>query len=48
LTVLLGNIINLQSIFENWVVRRISVLKRDEIIEGWKKLHDEELQNLYS
>jgi hypothetical protein len=34
--------------FENRVPRRISGLKRDEIIGDWRKLHNEELRNLYS
>jgi hypothetical protein len=35
-------------VFENRMLRRIFVLKRDEIIEGWRKFHNEELQNFYS
>jgi hypothetical protein len=34
-------------VFENRVLRRIFGPKRDEII-GWKKLHNEDLHNLYS
>jgi hypothetical protein len=34
--------------FENRVLRRILGVKRDEIIEGWRNLHNEELHNLYS
>jgi hypothetical protein len=30
------------------VLRRIFGPKRDEIIEGWRKLQNEELHNLYS
>jgi hypothetical protein len=30
-------------VFENRVLRRIFGLKRDEVIEGWRKLHNEEL-----
>jgi hypothetical protein len=30
------------------VLRRIFGLKRDEVIGGWRKLHNEELHNLYS
>jgi hypothetical protein len=30
------------------VLRRIFGLKREEIIQGWTKLHNEELHNLYS
>jgi hypothetical protein len=35
-------------VFENRVVRRIFVPKRDEVTGDWKKLHNEELHNLYS
>jgi hypothetical protein len=35
-------------VFENRVLRRIFGPKRDEVARGWRKLHDEELQNLYS
>jgi hypothetical protein len=35
-------------VFENRVLRRIFGPKRDEVIEGWRKLHSEELHNLYS
>jgi hypothetical protein len=34
-------------IFEKRVLRRIFGPKRDEIIGGWRKLHNEELRNLY-
>jgi hypothetical protein len=34
-------------VFENRVLRKISGTKRDEVIEGWRKLHNEELHNLY-
>jgi hypothetical protein len=34
-------------VFENRKLRRIFGLKRDDVIGGWRKLH-EELQNLYS
>jgi vacuolar-type H+-ATPase subunit E/Vma4 len=30
------------------VLRRIFLSKKDEIIGGWRKLHNEELRNLYS
>jgi hypothetical protein len=33
-------------VFENRVLRRIFGPKRDEMI-GWRKLHNEELHNLY-
>jgi hypothetical protein len=35
-------------IFENRVLRRIIGPKRDEVTGGWRKLHNEELHNLYS
>jgi hypothetical protein len=36
-------------VYEKRVLRRISGLKRDETIIGdWRKLHNEELHNLYS
>jgi hypothetical protein len=34
-------------VFENRVLRRIFGPKRDEVTGGWRKLHDEELHNLY-
>jgi hypothetical protein len=34
-------------VFENRVLRGISGLKGDEIIGGWRKLHNKELHNLY-
>jgi hypothetical protein len=34
--------------FENRVMRRIFGTKRDEVTGGWRKLHNEELHNLYS
>jgi hypothetical protein len=33
---------------ENSVLRRISGLKRDEVIESWRKLRIEELHDSYS
>jgi hypothetical protein len=35
-------------VFENRVLRRIFGLKGDEVTQGWKKLHNEELHSLYS
>jgi hypothetical protein len=35
-------------VFENRVLRRIFGLKRDEVTEGWRKLYNEVLHNLYS
>jgi hypothetical protein len=34
-------------VFEDRVLRRIFGRKRDEMIGGWRKLHSEELHNLY-
>jgi hypothetical protein len=34
--------------FENKVVRRIFEPQRNEVTAGWRKLHNEELHNLYS
>jgi hypothetical protein len=34
-------------VFENRVLRRIFGTKRDEETGGWRKLHNEELHNLY-
>jgi hypothetical protein len=34
-------------VFENRVLRRIFKAKRDEVTGGWRKLHNEELHNLY-
>jgi hypothetical protein len=33
---------------ENRMLRGMFGPKRDEVIEGWRKLHNEELHNLYS
>jgi hypothetical protein len=35
-------------VFENRVLRRIFGPKRDEVTGSWRKLHNEELHNLYS
>jgi hypothetical protein len=35
-------------VFENRVLRRIFGPKRDVVTGGWRKLHNEELHNLYS
>jgi len=35
-------------VFENRVLRRMFGPKRDEITEEWRKLHNEELNDLYS
>jgi hypothetical protein len=35
-------------VFENRVLRRIFGLRRDEVMVEWRKLHNEELRDLYS
>jgi hypothetical protein len=35
-------------VFENRVLRRIFGPKRDAVTGGWRKLHNEELHNLYT
>jgi hypothetical protein len=35
-------------VFENRVLRKIFGPKRDELMGDWRKLHNEELHNLYS
>jgi Leucine-rich repeat (LRR) protein len=37
-----------QRVFENMVLRITFESKRDEVTGGWRKLHNEELRNLYS
>jgi hypothetical protein len=37
----------IQWVFGDRLMRRIFGLKRDKIIRGWRKLHNEELHNLY-
>jgi hypothetical protein len=34
-------------VFENRMLRRIFGPKRDKVIGGWRKLHNENLSNLY-
>ena len=34
-------------VFENRVLRRIFVPKRDEVMREWRKVHSEELNDLY-
>jgi hypothetical protein len=36
------------ALFENRVLRKIFGSKRNEVTGGWRKLHNEELHNLYS
>jgi hypothetical protein len=33
---------------ENGELRRIIGPKREEVVEGWRRLHNEELHNLYA
>ena len=35
-------------VFENWVLKRIFVPKRDEVTGEWRRLYHEELNGLYS
>jgi hypothetical protein len=35
-------------VYENRVLRGTFGLKRDEMMGGWRKLHNEELHNMYS
>jgi hypothetical protein len=35
-------------VFENWVLMRIFGPTRDKVTRGWRKMHNEELHNLYS
>jgi hypothetical protein len=35
-------------VFENRVLREIFVSRRDEVTGEWRKLHNEELYNMYS
>jgi hypothetical protein len=35
-------------VFENKVLRKIFGSKRDEATGGWRKLHNEELRDLYA
>jgi hypothetical protein len=35
-------------VFENWALRRIFGPKRDDVTGEWRKLHNEELHDLYS
>jgi hypothetical protein len=34
-------------VFENRVLRRIFGPKREKVVGGWRRLHNEELHNLY-
>jgi len=37
-----------QRVFENLVLRRIFGSRRDELMGEWRRLHNEELNDLYS
>ena len=39
---------SLTRVFENMVLRRIFGPRRDEVTEEWRRLHNEELNDLYS
>jgi hypothetical protein len=36
------------STFENQVLRRIFGPKKEEVLEGWRRLHNEKFHNLYT
>jgi hypothetical protein len=40
--------VHLLRVFESRVLRRMFGTKRDDTVEGWGKLHNEEFHNLYS
>jgi hypothetical protein len=35
-------------VFENRLLRKIFGQKRDEMVGGWRRLHNEELHNFYA
>jgi hypothetical protein len=35
-------------VFDNRVLRRIFGVRRDEVMAGWRKMHNKELRELYS
>jgi hypothetical protein len=35
-------------VFENRVLRRITGCKKEKVTGGWRRLHNEELHNLYT
>jgi hypothetical protein len=35
-------------VFENKVLRRVFGARRDEVMGGWRKVHNEEIYNLHS
>jgi hypothetical protein len=42
------NLLRIPRVFENRLLRRIFGPKRDEVTGEWRKLHNEELHDLYS
>jgi hypothetical protein len=38
----------IETVFENRVLRRIFASVREEVAEGWKRLHNVQLHNLYA
>jgi hypothetical protein len=44
----LGKCLIIQRLIENRVLRRVFGPRRDEVTGDWRKLHNEELHNLYS
>jgi hypothetical protein len=35
-------------VFENRILRRIFGSKREEVVRGWRRIHNEELHKLYA
>jgi hypothetical protein len=35
-------------VFKNRVLTRISIAKRENVVAGWRRLHNEELHNLHA
>jgi hypothetical protein len=38
----------IEGVFENRILRRVCGSKQEEVIGRWRRLHNEELHNLYS
>jgi hypothetical protein len=38
----------INKVFENRVLRQIFGSKREDVVGGWRRLHNEELRNLYA
>jgi hypothetical protein len=45
--VLFGSETWLLRVFQNWVVREIVGIKREKMAGDWRKMHNEELHDLY-